>query len=203
MQIINLTMASTRHISGLKYAPTHGTFPNFIEMDKTAGAYSLQIYDYLSQMQRKTKSFLLIVRQQHQKNWRHRMLFFFVPSKNRVSLVLFFKPWAPKNKAPKNIRIRYRSWDACQDFRMIPSFWWAADLETERSCCWNVIFASNITLNITVSADSFSLIHSELSGWLVLICAWPGDYHSLSLTRTQFHSPHTNPVQIPVLKSTL
>ena len=33
------------------------------EMDKTAGAYSLQIYDYLSQIQRyRAKAFLLIVR---------------------------------------------------------------------------------------------------------------------------------------------
>ena len=31
-------------------------------MDKTAGAYSLQMYDYLSQIQRNTKAFLLIVR---------------------------------------------------------------------------------------------------------------------------------------------
>ena len=31
-----------------------GTFPSFLEIDKTAGAYSLQIYDYLSQIQRET-----------------------------------------------------------------------------------------------------------------------------------------------------
>ena len=61
VSIINLTMAPTRHISELKYAPTHGIFPCFLEMDKTAGAYSLHIYDYLSQIQRKTKAFLLIV----------------------------------------------------------------------------------------------------------------------------------------------
>ena len=30
-------------------------------MDKTAVAYSLQIYDYLSQIQREMKAFLLIV----------------------------------------------------------------------------------------------------------------------------------------------
>ena len=52
----------TLHISELKYAPTHGTFPNFLEIDKTAGAYSLQIYDYLRQIQRETNAFLLIVR---------------------------------------------------------------------------------------------------------------------------------------------
>ena len=33
-----------------------------MEIDKTSGAYSLQIYDYLSQIQRETKAFLLIVR---------------------------------------------------------------------------------------------------------------------------------------------
>ena len=47
----------TEYISELKCAPTHGTFPSSLEMNKTAGDYSLQIYDYY-----KTKSFLLIVR---------------------------------------------------------------------------------------------------------------------------------------------
>ena len=40
----------TLHISELKYALTHGTFPSFLEIDKTAGAYSLQVWDYLSQI---------------------------------------------------------------------------------------------------------------------------------------------------------
>ena len=62
VRIIHLTMSPTRHISELKYAPTHGTFSGFLKMDKTAGAYSLQIWDYLSQIQRETKAFLLIVR---------------------------------------------------------------------------------------------------------------------------------------------
>ena len=52
----------TLHISELKYAPTHGTFPSFWEIDKTSGAYSLQIYDYLSKIQRETNAFLLIDR---------------------------------------------------------------------------------------------------------------------------------------------
>ena len=53
-------------------------------MDKTAGAYSLHIYNYLSQIQRETKVFLLIVRHNTEgppisdRQWRHRMLFFFV-----------------------------------------------------------------------------------------------------------------------------
>ena len=38
----------TLHISELKYANTYGTFPSFLEIDKTAGAYSLQIWDYLT-----------------------------------------------------------------------------------------------------------------------------------------------------------
>ena len=52
----------TLHISELKYAATHSTFLSFLEIHKAAGAYSLQIYNYLSQIQRKTKAFLLIVR---------------------------------------------------------------------------------------------------------------------------------------------
>ena len=35
----------TQHISELKYAPTHGTFPSFLEIEKTAGANWLQSYD--------------------------------------------------------------------------------------------------------------------------------------------------------------
>ena len=46
VRIIHLTMAPTPHISELKYAPTHGTFPSFLEIYKIEGAYSLQIYDY-------------------------------------------------------------------------------------------------------------------------------------------------------------
>ena len=59
---IHLTMAPTRHISELKYTPSHGTFPSFLEIDETVGAYSLQIYEYLSQIQPETKAFLLIDR---------------------------------------------------------------------------------------------------------------------------------------------
>ena len=84
----------------VKYAPTHGTFPSFLEIDKTAGAYSLQIYDYISQIQAfLTKAFLLIVRHNPEWppfsdwQWLHRTLFFFVGLKKRVNLVLFFKQW--------------------------------------------------------------------------------------------------------------
>ena len=63
VRIIHLTMPPTRYISELKYAPTHDTFPSFfLKIDKTPGAYSLQIYDYLSQTQRETKAFLQIAR---------------------------------------------------------------------------------------------------------------------------------------------
>ena len=63
VHIIYLSMAPIRHISELKYAPTHGTFPSLLEIDETTGKpNSLQIYDYLSQIQRETKAFLLIVR---------------------------------------------------------------------------------------------------------------------------------------------
>ena len=85
----------TLHISELKYAPTHGTFPNFLEIYKTAGAASLQIWDYLSQIQREPKAFLLIARHNTEGSpfsdcqWRHRTLFFFVGLKNWVNLVLF------------------------------------------------------------------------------------------------------------------
>ena len=41
--------------------PTRHT-SSFLEIDKTAGAYLLLIYDYLSQIQGETKAFLLIVR---------------------------------------------------------------------------------------------------------------------------------------------
>ena len=30
-----------------EYAPTHGKFLSFLKIDQTAGAFSLQIYDYL------------------------------------------------------------------------------------------------------------------------------------------------------------
>ena len=84
---------------------------------------------------------------------------------------------------------------------MIPSLT-AAALETERRCFLNVIFASNVTPNITRYADSFSTVPSIVNGvdwgWIVSDL----DYHSLSLICIQFHSPqvtpHTNPVQIKI-----
>ena len=46
----------------LNRGSAQGIFPSFLEMEKTAGAYLLVIYDYLRQIQRMTKAFLLIVR---------------------------------------------------------------------------------------------------------------------------------------------
>ena len=75
-----------------------GTFPSFLEMNKTAGSNSLQICVNLSQIHRETKAFSLKVSHNTEGppisdwQWRHCMLFFFVVSQNRVNLVLFFKP---------------------------------------------------------------------------------------------------------------
>ena len=78
---------------------THPTFPSFLEIYKTAGTYSIHIDDNLSQIQRETNAFLLLARHNTEippfADWqlRHQMFFFFVGLKNRVNLVLFFKPW--------------------------------------------------------------------------------------------------------------
>ena len=76
----------------------HCTLPSFLEVYKTAGTYSLHIDDNLSQIQRETNAFLLIVRHNTEgppfADWQlhHQMFFFFVGLKNPVNLVLFFKP---------------------------------------------------------------------------------------------------------------
>ena len=51
----------TLHISELKYAPNTAHFPVFLEIYKTTGTYSLHIDDNLSQIQRETNAFLLLV----------------------------------------------------------------------------------------------------------------------------------------------
>ena len=102
-----------------------------------------------------------------------------------------------RTKLQKDLRTSDRSWNTCQDFLMIPSLR-AAVLETERRCFSNVIVATNVTPNITRSADSFSTVPSRVNGvnWGWKVCDL--ETHSLSLTRIQFHSPqvtaHTNPV---------
>ena len=88
----------TLHISELKYAPNTAHFQVFLEIYKTTGTYSLHIDDNLSQIQRETNAFLLLATHNTEippfADWqlRHKMFFFFVGLKNRVNLVLFFKP---------------------------------------------------------------------------------------------------------------
>ena len=88
-----------------------------------------------------------------------------------------------------------RSWNIRQDFLKIPSLWEAA-LKTERQCFSKVILASNITQNISGSSDSFSTVPPIVnwSNWECTNCAWSGEYHSLGLTRFQFHSPKVTPL---------
>ena len=79
-----------------------------MEIYKTTGTYSLHIDDNLSQIQRETNAFLLIVRHNTEippfADWqlRHQMFFFFVGLKNRVNLVLFFKPWFGQKSGIEN-----------------------------------------------------------------------------------------------------
>ena len=90
------------------------------------------------------------------------------------------------------------SWNTRQDFLKIPSLWEAA-LETKRKCFSKVILESNVTPNITWSSDSFCTVPPVVNGGrLGMHCAaWPGDYHSLGLTHTQFHSPKVTPLTNP------
>ena len=87
----------TPHISELKYAPNTAHFRVFLEIYKTT--YSLHIDDNLSQIQRETNAFLLLVTHNAEippfPDWplRHKMFFFFVGLKNRVNLVYSLKPW--------------------------------------------------------------------------------------------------------------
>ena len=98
----------TLYVSELKYAPTHGTFPSFLEIDKTASAYSLQIYDYLRQIQTARDEYISANSQtQHRRhntedtilNDRHFLTVIassFSSSDWRIesiNLVSFFKPW--------------------------------------------------------------------------------------------------------------
>ena len=95
----------------------------------------------------------------------------------------------PRNHLPRSDL----SWNTRQDF-LKPSLWEAA-LETERRCFSNVIFESNVTLNITRSSDCFSTVPPIVNwGWLGVHCARPWDYHSLRLTRIQFHPPKVTPL---------
>ena len=68
VRIINLSMTPTWYISELKYVPTQGTFPSFLEIDKTAGAYSLKINDYLSKNTAQDEGISANSETQHRRN---------------------------------------------------------------------------------------------------------------------------------------
>ena len=132
-------------------------FLSFLEIDKNAGAYSLQIYDNLSQIQCETKAVLLIVRHNTEgpsfSGWQlcHCMLFFFVWLKNRVNLGLFFKPWLEE-------------WSHLQ--RQIICF--PQDLTSEHkrtlfnSICYTLIDRDPVTSS-NINNDSLHIIGEELS----------------------------------------
>ena len=78
-------------------------------------------------------------------------------------------------------------------FLKIPCIYEAA-LETVQRHCSNVILESNVTPNITRSSDSFSTVLKIDNGGVRVHCAWLVDFHSLGLTRIQFHSPLVAPL---------
>ena len=149
------------HISELKYAPTHGTFPSYLEIDKTAGAYSSQIYDYLSQIQHETNAFLLIVRHNTEvppfSDWhalRRLTLFFFVGLKNRVNLGLFFKPWPAVLPLEMLVAVRIT-------FPTVPPYQWCcrpAVLPLEGLVAVRIVF-QQFPLIIGVGQNLSRLIH--------------------------------------------
>ena len=99
VRIIHLTMAPTRHISELKYALTNGTFPILFANGQNRRCLFTRNLRLFKPNIAEAKTFLLIVSHNTEGppisdwQWRHRMLFFFVGEKNRVNLLLFFKPW--------------------------------------------------------------------------------------------------------------
>ena len=83
------------------------------------------------------------------------------------------------------------SWNTHQDCLKIPSLWEAA-LETKQRCFSKVSLKLNATPNITRSSDSFSTVPAIV---------WPGDYHSLGLTRNSISFPKGHTV-IPLTNPT-
>ena len=79
------------------------------------------------------------------------------------------------------------------------------DTKSLKSCSRNrakmlskVSLEPNVTPNITRSSDSFSTVPPiVIWGWQRMHFAWLGDYHSLGLTRIQFHSPKVTPFTNP------
>ena len=86
------------------------------------------------------------------------------------------------------------SWNTHQDFLKIPSLWEAA-LETKQRCFSNVILESYVTPNITRSSDSFTTVLPivNMGDWGCIVHDLK-TYHSLGLTRIQFHSPKVTPL---------
>ena len=84
-----------------------------MEIYKTTGTYSLHVDDNLSQIQPETNAFLLLVRHNTEIQpfadcqLRHQMFFFFVGLKNRVNLVLFFKPWVQHDQISGEANVNY------------------------------------------------------------------------------------------------
>ena len=74
-----------------------------------------------------------------------------------------------KKNLQQDLRMIDWSWNTCQDFLIIPSLW-TATLEIARTWVTSkVILASNVTSNITRSADSFSTVPSRING---IYCVW-------------------------------
>ena len=92
-----------------------------------------------------------------------------------------------RTKPRKHLPRGTQPWHTRQDFHKMSRLWKPA-LKKERRCFSKVIFESNVTPNMSRSSDSFSTVPIIVNWmWLEMNCAWPGVYHSLCLTRIQFH----------------
>ena len=67
-------------------------------------------------------------------------------------------------------------------------------METERRCFSKDIMKSNVTPYITISSDSFSAVPPIVNGGDGMHCERHRDYHTLGLTRIQFHPPKVTPL---------
>ena len=91
-----------------------------------------------------------------------------------------------KIKTRKHLPKSNLSWKTRKDFLKMPNLWEAA-LETERRCFSKSILISkchsqyNKVIRLLQHSSS-----NSLCGWLEMNCAWPGDYHCLSLTQFNF-----------------
>ena len=103
-----------------------------------------------------------------------------------------------RTKPRKHLPRSDLSWNTRLDFLKTKSLWEAA-LETERWCFSKLILESNVTPNITRSSDLQYSSANNYWGWLVMHCAWPGNYHSLGLTCIQLYSPKVTPLTNPAM----